>query len=159
MQPAVGGFSMKYKAFLGAVAAAVVAAGSADAAVVINFSGLPGTFQATLPTYPTTFVGLFAGELDSCAANFGVCYSVAFNPSPSGDQVTFTSQRPAGFVDLVAFFAAGAFGQDGVYISGTDTLTIQSVSNAVPEPATWALMIGGFSLAGAALRRRQTTRV
>lgn len=28
---------------------------------------------------------------------------------------------------------------------------------AVPEPATWALMIGGFALAGAALRRRKAT--
>jgi len=26
---------------------------------------------------------------------------------------------------------------------------------AVPEPATWAMMIGGFGLAGAAMRRRQ----
>jgi hypothetical protein len=29
-------------------------------------------------------------------------------------------------------------------------------SGAVPEPATWALMIGGFGMAGAALRRRRT---
>jgi hypothetical protein len=29
-----------------------------------------------------------------------------------------------------------------------------SVDNAVPEPATWALMIAGFGLAGASMRRR-----
>ncbi|MBN8832151.1 MAG: PEP-CTERM sorting domain-containing protein [Sphingomonadales bacterium] len=30
-------------------------------------------------------------------------------------------------------------------------------ANAVPEPATWAMMIGGFGLAGAAMRRRKTS--
>ncbi len=30
--------------------------------------------------------------------------------------------------------------------------------SAVPEPASWALMIGGFALAGAVLRTRQVTR-
>jgi len=30
-------------------------------------------------------------------------------------------------------------------------------SGAVPEPASWALMIGGFGLAGAAMRRRRST--
>ncbi|UAJ12952.1 PEPxxWA-CTERM sorting domain-containing protein (plasmid) [Polymorphobacter megasporae] len=29
-----------------------------------------------------------------------------------------------------------------------------AVTAAVPEPSTWALMIGGFGLAGGALRRR-----
>ena len=28
-------------------------------------------------------------------------------------------------------------------------------AGAVPEPATWALMIGGFGMAGAVLRRRR----
>ena len=42
--------------------------------------------------------------------------------------------------------------------SGTDryTLTISNAVGAVPEPASWALMIGGFGLAGGALRRRVT---
>jgi len=33
------------------------------------------------------------------------------------------------------------------------------VDSAVPEPAAWALMIGGFGLAGSALRRRRTVAV
>ena len=30
-----------------------------------------------------------------------------------------------------------------------------SISSGAPEPASWALMLGGFGLAGAALRRRR----
>lgn len=37
---------------------------------------------------------------------------------------------------------------------GVDNLLITSNANAVPEPATWAMMIGGFGLVGAASRRR-----
>jgi hypothetical protein len=36
-----------------------------------------------------------------------------------------------------------------------DNLDLRPVTSAVPEPANWALMIGGFGLAGAALRRRR----
>jgi hypothetical protein len=38
------------------------------------------------------------------------------------------------------------------------TLTISDVA-AVPEPASWAMMIGGFGLLGAAARRRPRTAV
>jgi hypothetical protein len=36
-----------------------------------------------------------------------------------------------------------------------DTLNVTSDVGAVPEPATWAMMIMGFGLAGAAVRRRR----
>jgi len=36
------------------------------------------------------------------------------------------------------------------------TITVDHVASAAPEPATWALMIGGFGLAGATLRRRRS---
>lgn len=40
---------------------------------------------------------------------------------------------------------------DWVFI---DNLTYSSVAGAVPEPATWAMMVMGFGLVGAAARRR-----
>jgi hypothetical protein len=36
-----------------------------------------------------------------------------------------------------------------------DTINFNGRAGPVPEPATWALMIGGFGLAGATLRRRR----
>jgi hypothetical protein len=42
-------------------------------------------------------------------------------------------------------------------IGGTFADRIVLTAAAVPEPATWALMIGGFAIAGAAMRRRTAT--
>lgn len=39
------------------------------------------------------------------------------------------------------------------------TITATSAAGAVPEPATWAMMIGGFAMAGVAMRRRARTTV
>lgn len=41
------------------------------------------------------------------------------------------------------------------YFLVTGDAQFTATFNAVPEPGTWALMIGGFGLAGAALRRRR----
>ena len=41
----------------------------------------------------------------------------------------------------------------------TVTAKIDSVSSAVPEPGTWALMVGGFGMTGGMLRRRQMARI
>lgn len=38
-------------------------------------------------------------------------------------------------------------------------VTSAAIGNAVPEPATWALLILGFGAVGIAMRRRVTTRV
>jgi len=38
---------------------------------------------------------------------------------------------------------------------GIDNFHLAAVTGGVPEPATWAMMIAGFGLAGAALRRRR----
>lgn len=56
-----------------------------------------------------------------------------------------------------ADFNKGFFGLDeGKGDGATITASFQLVSNAIPEPATWAMMITGFGLAGVAIRRRRT---
>ena len=74
--------------------------------------------------------------------------------------------------------AAGSFDRDELYWAGSAVSGVsgQESSNgtfnnwsangnnhavfldgsAVPEPATWALMIGGFAMTGVAMRRRKT---
>jgi hypothetical protein len=49
----------------------------------------------------------------------------------------------------------------GVNISGggIEASLTYNVAAAVPEPATWAMMLGGFGLAGAETRRRQRGKV
>lgn len=39
------------------------------------------------------------------------------------------------------------------------SFTYLAEAPAIPEPATWAMMIGGFALVGAAMRRRRATAV
>jgi hypothetical protein len=41
----------------------------------------------------------------------------------------------------------------------TNTVTITATTDPVPEPASWAMMLGGFGLIGGALRTRRKTAV
>jgi len=53
-------------------------------------------------------------------------------------------------------FLTGTFALTEYQGTGQYSLTISPLSTGptVPEPATWAMMVGGFGLAGTALRRR-----
>jgi len=55
-------------------------------------------------------------------------------------------------------FAPGTFKLSGFSEGSTDgLLTISAVSGAVPEPATWAMLLAGFGAVGGSMRRRRMT--
>jgi len=63
---------------------------------------------------------------------------------------TFTAPITSSFYILNFGFRSGATPAKDVLLDGVSI-------TAVPEPSTWAMMIGGLGLVGVALRRRKTT--
>jgi len=85
----------------------------------------------------------FVGTASQFAANLsgglGTTYLIDFDAQlAAGDRVTFL------------------LGPNGTYANDSTGFTL-SVSEGVPEPTTWALMIMGFAGAGVMLRRRSAT--
>ena len=75
-----------------------------------------------------------------------VFHSNVFSPNSnlSGGLVDFTGNN--GDADTIVYTPDGYRGFQ----------TVAQIGAGVPEPAAWALMIGGFGMAGAALRRRRS---
>ncbi len=63
-------------------------------------------------------------------------YRVSFNPVAAFDRYIFANNNATG-----------------------DGYRVQSIETAVPEPATWALMLFGFLTVGSVLRRRRPVRI
>lgn len=84
-------------------------------------------------------------------------YTATFNGGlfvGNGDLLAFDSNPPL-FTGSVEdpMFSVGTYQLTDFYSGAPISLVI---SNAVPEPATWAMMIGGFGVVGGAFRMRRT---
>jgi hypothetical protein len=165
-------------ALIGGLAAAALSwATAGQAAVIYDFkwfadddpqAALLGSFRFTAIDFITGRIDVNPEDLDACAVSFpgSKCSAQALDPDsaafgePGFDVVVFNYNQVASRVrPAVHFFEDGSFRTAGVheqivsdYIS---QLTVTVVPNAVPEPATWALMILGFGLAGTGIRRGQ----
>jgi hypothetical protein len=116
---------------------------------------------------------------DVAGATYTVSFDYSRNPANAAQDVS--ALVSAGGQSLTADAQNGAFGSEFNMIwkpasftflgTGHDTITLASndpissnagvffdnvsVTGSVPEPTAWALMIGGFGMAGAMLRRRR----
>lgn len=86
-------------------------------------------------------VGVCAGPGNPCWNGPGAPISYSFLPAEFG-------ALSGGIIDLV-------YDQTDCCVIRLGESRLQ-IETAIPEPATWAMMIAGFGLVGAALRRRRT---
>jgi len=140
-----------------------------DSSRYLYTSSAVGSGVATLSTFDLSSVSFYWGSIDSynsvdlLGADGVTLLSVggsAFSPANGDQSAAITNQR--------IFFTAGAgevitglrFTATGVAFEIGDVagrLISDGAGAAVPEPATWALMIGGFGMVGFAARRRRAS--
>jgi hypothetical protein len=112
---------------------------SAKLTVRGNGSIVATWFICSLPTSPT-----------SCPPDPGSDYSLVLRPTAKGFSGRFYGQSPGSDVGYVI---------DGAFTPTGDSFLMPATFSGdvsfVPEPSSWALLIAGFGMTGAALRRRR----
>lgn len=129
--------------------------------------GSPWTFTLAAPGELVILDGYLVGDQFSIA-NFGTTIGTTSTPNaaPScGNNITACLAN-AGISKGTFALAAGSHSITGTVIAnapgfsgGSGFFRVNSETAAVPEPATWAMMIFGFAGVGYAMRRRQSAKV
>ena len=149
------------------VLAAVVDPGATPDYGVSFFTG-----QGNAPNDPANMVTISLAGRNAFGFTYGSYISTneAYSALLStGDVFGFATAATRGTARFLGFVSDGAAitsltltslaGVNGVPTEGFgfafDVTSFTLADSAVPEPATWAMMIGGFGLAGATLRRRK----
>ena len=125
----------------------------------LTFSG-PGTgaIVNVSGSSLTNYVNLDFGSLSTDQVVFN--FYDATNLGMGGMNVKGSILAPGAYVNIAGGTVLGSvisntFHSEGATIGGNGYQGFSAGANAVPEPATWALMIVGFGMIGAAMRRRQ----
>lgn len=135
--------------------------GSRDALFTIDNSVTPDFQSSSFIGDQVSYNGVsgsFGGTPGVATIGFGTYLVADLNIGGSPQGFTqFSGPDLFSLVGNVPVFKTGTFQLPSI-VSGTSTLTISQVAAAaVPEPATWAMFIGGFGLIGSGLRRKKAS--
>lgn len=130
--------------------------------------GGPGVFWNIGSTMTVTLAGDTLTAVDDCYVGC-IFDPVAFNGLRLSDAYGVLAPITGVSINTATSFPAFdlsriSFDSDNIYLNfqgltfttatGVFAVDVQTGVSAVPEPATWALMLAGFGLAGLGLRRR-----
>ncbi|HVF95013.1 MAG TPA: PEPxxWA-CTERM sorting domain-containing protein [Sphingomonas sp.] len=129
---------------------------------VFGAVGSTGGITQTLNTVvgETYSISLWAanegGTPNFGSVSFGGILLGSLTDAPAFDYTNYTFQAVATSASTALSFS---FRNDPSYYH-LDDVSVESIAAAVPEPATWAMMLLGFGMTGAAMRyRRRETKV
>ncbi len=127
--------------------------GTIPATKLVSGNTYDFSFDLVTPLGSSTSVQLSAQLLKKGASTPELIqYSLYSGTSGSG---TFLSQSSVDYSPTIAFTpAAGSYYVEVNYIAVSGEVAGGTLTSAVPEPASWAMMLVGFGALGVALRRR-----
>lgn len=114
-----------------------------------GFTGFTGPASWGSGDFVSTAMSPGASPFGFNASAFSVPYVFVADNFVSGSAVTGTGSWTG-----TTLAALGLNQGTYVYRSVDDTITV-NIGGAVPEPSTWAMMIGGFGAIGGVMRRRR----
>jgi len=121
-----------------------------------NSGGGPYNNGRDLNTFPNqnTQVDILFGGADAFTNNPGDIASILYGPGSDFNGWETISADVALGAGTYTFRFAETDNQ-GFFQAGLDNVSV--IGGGVPEPASWAMMLGGFGLVGGAMRRRRAT--